>query len=69
MTEYTVADQPKALNDLISSLNQALGAASQIIHMHQDPRWMMIRDALELTKEGVTSVASMAARLTVGKPA
>lgn len=64
----TVADQPKALNDLMASLNQAEGAASQILHMHQDPRWFMIRDALALAKEGVGKVATVATKLTSVKP-
>lgn len=68
MTQISVADQPRLLNDLVASLNQASGAAGQIIHLHQDPRWMMIREALDIAKEGVMQVATVATRLSSIKP-
>lgn len=69
MGQLDVSDQPKLLNELVESLGQAVGAASQIIHLHQDPRWMMVREALELAREGVMSVATFEARkVTIVKP-
>lgn len=58
----SIAEQPRLLNQLIESLGQASGAASQLLHLHQDPRWLMIRDALDLAKEGTMAVATVAAR-------
>lgn len=69
MKEYTIADQPRLLNQLIESLGQAAGAASQLLHQHQDPRWFVIRDALEGAKAGVTGVATIAAtKISTEKP-
>ena len=60
---------PKLLNEFIESIGQAAGAASQLLHAHQDPRWMIVREALELTKEGATKVATIAAvKITGVKP-
>jgi len=44
MIEKTV---PQLLNDLLDGLNQMTGAASVIIHQHQDMRWHFIRKILE----------------------
>ncbi len=69
MTDTKLSDQPRLLNDLIESLGQASGATSQLIHMHQDPRWMMIRDALDLAREGCIGLATFQARkVTPVKP-
>ncbi len=38
---------PQLLNDLLQSLNEMTGAASIIIHHHQDMRWYFIRKILE----------------------
>lgn len=68
MKELSLADQPRLLNQLIEALGQASGAAGQILHVHQDPRWFMIRDALDLAKEGVTGVATFAATKMTVRP-
>lgn len=44
MTQKTT---PQLLNDLLDGLNQMTGAASIIIHQHQDMRWYFIRKILE----------------------
>ncbi len=50
--------QTLILNEMVESLNQAIGAASQLIHLAGNPvGFMTIREALELTKEGVVSLA------------
>lgn len=45
------------LHELIDGLTQASGGASQLIHQHQDPRLMMVREAIELTKSGCMSLS------------
>lgn len=57
--------QPQMLQQLIEGLTQAEGACSQIIHQHEDPRWMMIRQALSLTKEGCFLRATFEAKKTI----
>ncbi len=54
----------RVLNEAIDGLSQAIGAASQMIHHHSEPRFLAIRDALELTKEGMTHLATMAVTKT-----
>jgi hypothetical protein len=49
--------QPEMLKEMVESLSQAEGAASQLIHMLQDPRFMVIRESLQLAKEGVLMLA------------
>lgn len=44
MTEKTPA---KLLNDLIGGLSQASGACSQLVHMRQDPRFMLLRKTID----------------------
>lgn len=68
MTKNNVSKQPALLNDLIESLGQAEGATSQLIHSLQDPRWMYIREAVELAREGVISLATFQATLTSVRP-
>lgn len=65
-----VSSQPVLLNQLVEALNQAAGGASQLIHTMSDPRWMIIRDSIELTKEGVLEIATFAAsKITTIRPA
>lgn len=66
--DINVSEQPKILNELIAGLKQAAGGASQLIHQLDDPRWIMIREAIELTQEGVFQVASFATKLSIIKP-
>lgn len=54
-----VAQNPTLLRELMEGLTQAIGGCSQLVHqMGGDARWLMIRDALELTKEGLMSMTS-----------
>ncbi len=70
MPKYTIADQPRLLNDLIGALTQAAGASTQMLHHHKDPRWFQIRDGLEQAKDNVTKLATVAAsRTTLVRPA
>lgn len=59
MNNIKISEQPKLLNDLVESLRQAAGGASQLVHMMGDPRWMMIREAIELTQEGVLGIMTI----------
>lgn len=58
------------LKELIEAVSQASGAASGLIHYSGDaPGFIVIRDCLELMKEGVLSVASSSSMLApVRKP-
>lgn len=48
----------KILVDIIAGLQQATGASSQLIHFYGNPAaFIMIREALDLTKEGCMSLA------------
>lgn len=58
MTDIKISEQPRILNELAQALGQAIGGASQLIHLRYDPRWMIIREALELAKEGIMAKAS-----------
>jgi len=44
-------NQAILIKEFIEGLGQASGAASQMIHMHQDPRWMIMRDLLESVRD------------------
>lgn len=44
--------------EIIESLTQASGACSQLVHMQQHLGWSVIRDALELMKEGLAQEAT-----------
>lgn len=52
-----IKPQPVILRELLESLNQAIGGASQIIHHLQEPRFMHIRDALEKTRDYCAKIA------------
>lgn len=55
MTEKSVL---KLFNELIESLSDAEGCCSQLIHLAGHPtQFMMVREALALTKEGCIKVA------------
>lgn len=69
MKEIKISDQPRLLNELVEAISQAAGASGQLIHTMNDPRWMVIREALDLTKEGVLKLATFAAsKVTAVRP-
>ncbi len=45
------------LNEFISGLNEAAGAAGVMIHHYQDLRWHFIRQILEETKNATVKLA------------
>lgn len=58
MKKNKSSPQPLLLKELVESLSQAEGACSQLIHqMNGDARWMIIRDAVHLSRQGVLLVA------------
>lgn len=64
--KIAVSEQPKILNDMLEGLGQAIGACSQLIHFLQDPRFILLRDFLDLAHEGITEQATLyAGSLTV----
>lgn len=53
-------DQVMMMRDLAAALSQAIGGCSQLTHnMGGDPRWLMIRESLELTKEGIMEMTKV----------
>jgi len=58
MTEKSA---PVLLNGIIEGLTQATGACSQLIHAHQDPRFMMLRETLESARDICKQQATFAA--------
>ena len=68
MKPLPVSAQPKLLNELIESLAQAAGGASQLVHHMRDPRWMGIRDIIELVQGGVLEVATVSTKISIIKP-
>lgn len=57
--------QVKCLNEISEALAQASGACSQLIHHLQDPRFIILRDTIDLTRERIMMTAMAATRKTV----
>lgn len=69
MTEPNISDSPRLMIELVESIQQASGACSQLLHHLQNPGFIPMREALDLTKEGVAKVARFqSAALLVGAP-
>lgn len=65
----THAEQPKVLNTLIESLAQAAGGASQLVHHHQDPRFVILRTAIDEARDMCIHIATInASKITRVKP-
>lgn len=62
MKKDSISNQPILLKDISESLSQAIGGASQLTHAMQDPRWLVIRQSLELMQEGVMTLATFEAK-------
>ena len=54
MSEKT---ESQLLVEFMDGLSNAIGASSQIIHHHRDPRWMGLREMLSKVKDMVMTVA------------
>lgn len=54
-----IVSQPEILNKMLYSLQQASGGCSQLVHlMGGDIRFVVLRDTIDLTKEGVLELAT-----------
>lgn len=51
-------DQVRLLKELSESLNQAIGGSTQLAHSMRAPQFLMIRQALELMREGIMEVTT-----------
>jgi hypothetical protein len=52
-----VKPQTVIIREMLESLNQAIGGASQLIHHLQEPRLMHVRQALEITRDACAELA------------
>lgn len=43
--------KPQLLSEFIEAVNEASGCAWQMVHIFQDPRWMLLRDVLDGVKQ------------------
>ncbi len=56
----------KLFTDAIEGLDQATGACSQLVHLHGgDPRWMIMRDAVDMVKDECRRQAKISASISV----
>lgn len=54
MTTPLQSPESVLIYEFINALNQASGAASQLIHHIRHPGMIQIRDTIDLVKEGMT---------------
>lgn len=54
------------LNELMESLTQSAGGAWQLAHSRHDPRWLVIRDILEMVRSQVADIAVLHTAFTAG---
>lgn len=47
-----VRTQVQMLSDLIEGLNEMEGAAGQLVTQQQNPKWMAVRDMVQIIKDG-----------------
>lgn len=47
-----VRGKTQILSEFIGGLNDANGAASQLIHHFKNPKWFAIRDMLNIVRDG-----------------
>ena len=60
-------DQIRMLKELSESLNQAIGGATQLAHAIRNPRFIMVRQALELMQEGIMEHTKFQTRVVTPK--
>lgn len=44
------------LSDFMEGLNGMIDASSQLIHQRQNPKWIAMRDMLNITKDGTVAL-------------
>lgn len=52
----------RLLNEMIGGLAQSTGGCSQLLHMRQDPRWMMMRKVIESASDVCKQHATISAQ-------
>lgn len=52
--------ETQLLSELMQGLTEASGSASQLIHLLQDPRFIPMRDTIDMVKAGCLDVVSKA---------
>ena len=65
MTPEDQSKVPVLLSRFVDGLTKASGAASAIVHEHQDPRFLPIRDKLVAVRDRAISIALKASGITV----
>lgn len=50
--------ETELLRDLMAGLTEASGSASQLIHLLQDPRFIPMRDVIDMVKAGCLDVVA-----------
>lgn len=55
----------KILSQLVEALKQAEGGCSQLIHQHQDLRFLLIRNVLDAVTTDIISIATFNATQTL----
>lgn len=69
MTDIKASEQPKILNSMIEALAQASGGCAQMTHHRGDPRWIAMRQTIELVRDACISQATFqASKVTAVKP-
>lgn len=59
------SEEAKMFSELVEALKQAEGGCSQLIHHHQDLRFMMIREVLTAVITDTISIATFNATQTM----
>lgn len=65
MKMHDEKDMIANLKGFIDGLTKAAGAAHQMVHTHQDPRFLPIRDRLEAIRQRAVHIAQVESKLRV----
>lgn len=55
--------QIECLKEASDALRQAIGGSTQMAHSHRNPKFLMMRQALELTQEAVMQMTQFRTRI------
>lgn len=50
--------QIQMLADFMEGLNGAIDASSQMVHQRQNPKWMAVRDLLNVVKDNIGALVT-----------
>jgi hypothetical protein len=62
MKDVKLRDQPAILNSMIEALGQASGGCSQLLHHKKDPRWLIMRNGIDLARDAAINMATFQAQ-------